>query len=158
MTSYARRARGIPRKSILKRIIKRSLKPFAAKSEKPEIRQIVKEFEEFLDWGVESDTHQLFSIISQKGDGKVHAIFIHFNQREDGKYNYKQVLFNGRFRLAADMVIVRSTKKNFFSSSSKDVIRYLPRREVTGQDIRDLMELIIPKIASVVNDFVPANN
>ena len=38
--------------------------------------------------------------------------------------------FRGSFRFAADLAITHSSKSGFFSSSSKDVINYLPRREL----------------------------
>ena len=155
ISANAQRSRGLT-ENVLKWIIKRSLKPFAAKSQKKEIRDIVEEFEKFLEWGVEEETQQFFGIVSQKGNGKVNAIFVHFKKRDDGKFNFKKVFFKGSFRLAADLVITRSSKKNFFSSSSRDIIRYLPRRGITGQDIKDLLDLIVPKIARVINEFVPA--
>ena len=114
-------------------------------------------FEKFLDWDIEEDTQQFFGIVSKKGNGKVNAIFVHFKKREDGKFDFKKVFFKGSFTLAADLVITRSSKSNFFSSSSRDIIRYLPRRGITGQDVKDLLDLIVPKIARVINEFVPAD-
>lgn len=118
---------------------------------------MVEIFKNFVKWDVEDDTQQFFGIVSNKGQGKVHAIFLHFKKRKDGKFNFKRIFFQGSFRLAADLVITRSTKSNFFSSSSKDIIRYLPRRGITEQDIKDLLNLIVPKIATVMNEFVPVD-
>ena len=156
INANAQRSRGLP-KHVLKWIIKRSLKPFASQSNKKEIRDVVEVFEKFLDWDIEEDTQQFFGIVSKKGNGKVNAIFVHFKKREDGKFDFKKVFFKGSFTLAADLVITRSSKSNFFSSSSRDIIRYLPRRGITGQDVKDLLDLIVPKIARVINDFVPAD-
>ena len=156
ISANAQRSRGLP-KAALKWIFNRSVKPFADKSNRKEIREVVEVFEKFLEWEIEDNTQQFFGIVSKKGDGKVNAIFLHFKKREDGKFNFKKVFFKGSFRLAADLVITRSSKKNFFSSSSRDIIRYLPRRGITGQDIRDLLNLIVPKIANVINEFVPAD-
>lgn len=152
----AQRSRGVP-KFALKWIIKRSLKPFATKSNRPAIVDAVEVFEKFLEWGVESETRQFFGIVSKKGDGTTHAIFIYYKLREDGKYNFKKVLFSGKFTLAADLVITRSSRSGFFSSSSRDIINYLPRRGITDADIKSLLNLIVPKIASIFNDFVPAD-
>ena len=135
-------------------MISRYLKPFAKGNK--DMKEVVTTFEEFVEFDVEEHQEQFFAIMSQKGNGRTEAMFVYFKLREDGKYNFKRMFFRGSFRLAADLVITRSTKKGFFKSSSRDIIRYLPRRGVTAQDITDLLNIIVPKIAVVMNQFVPS--
>lgn len=152
ISANAQSSLGLP-KRLLKRIIARNLTPFSKDSK--DMKAIVESFKEFVEYDIEEHQEQFFAIVSKKGDGKTHAIFVYFKLREDGKYNFKKMLFRGKFRLAADLVITRSTKKGFFSSSSKDIINYLPRRGITAKDVNDLLDIIVPKIALVMNEFVP---
>ena len=150
----AQSAKGLP-KFLLTRIINRSLKPFAAIDK--DMKEIVYVFEQYVKYDVEEFQDQSFAIISNMGRGQVQAIFLYFKLREDGKYNFKKLLFNGKFKLAADLVITRETKKGFLKSSSKDVIRYLPRRGIQEQDIDMLLKVMIPKIAKIMGEFIPPN-
>ena len=119
------------------------------------MKDVVDTLIEFIKDDVEEHQEQFFAIVSEKGSGKSEAIFVYYKLRDDGKYNMRRLTFRGRFRLAADLVITRSSKSGLFSSSSKDIINYLPRRGVTAQDIDDLLKIIVPKIAVVMNNFIP---
>ena len=148
----AQSSKGLKKKHILK-IIKRNLVPFTKTNK--DMKDVVDTLVEFIQDDVEEHQEQFFAIVSEGGAGKTQAIFVYYKLRADGKYNFKRLMFRGSFRLAADLVITRSTKKSFFKSSSKDIIRYLPRRGITAKDVNDLLAIIVPKIAVVMNDFIP---
>lgn len=148
----AQSTKGIPQEHI-KKLVDRQLNPFAG--DNPEIKRVVEEMKQNLECFAEEHQEQVFTIISKKGEGITEAIFLYFKIREDRKYDFKKLLFRGQFGLAADLVITRRSKKDFWGSSSKDVINYLPRRGLTEQDVKDLLNMIVPKIAQVMNEFVP---
>lgn len=148
----AQSSRGLP-KFLLEKLIQRFLVPFAKTSQT--MKDIVHTFEEMVKYDVDQHQEQFFNLISDQGNGYTKAIFLYYERRDDGKYNFKKLLFSGSFRLAADMVILRKTKSGFFSSSSEDVIKYLPRRGITEADINALLRMIVPGIANVMNEFIP---
>ena len=152
MKANAQYTKGM-KKHHLELMMKRYLRPFAGAN--PDLRQVVETMEEFVRDEVEEHQEQFFGLLSKGGQGQTQAIFVYYKLREDGKYNFKRMTFRGTFRLAADLVITHSSKSGFFSSSSKDVINYLPRRGVTAQDIKDLLDIIVPKIATVMSEFAP---
>ena len=148
----AQSTKGIPQEHIMK-LVDRQLNPFAG--DNLEIKRVVEEMKHNLECFADEHQEQVFTIISKKGEGLTEAIFLYFKLRDDGKYDFKKLLFRGKFCLAADLVITRRSKRNLLGSSSKDVINYLPRRGLIEQDVTDLLNMIVPKIAQVMNEFVP---
>ena len=154
MFSNLQETKGIQRSKIVN-IVNKQLKPFAEKAGS-KFQELVANVWDGLD--VDSHSEQMFSITFQGGTGTAHALFVYFMQREDGKYNLKKLLFEGSFTLAADVVVVRKSKSGFWSSSSKDVIQYVPRRGVTQEDINQLLDVIVPPLAGVMASLVPIEN
>ena len=123
-----------------------------------DLKEIVEILKEYIVDEVEEHQEQFFMIISDKGYGSTKAIFVYYKLREDGKYNFKSMTMRGKFRLAATLVITRESKSNFFGSKSRDVIRYLPRRGITRQDVQALLEIIVPQLNKVMEGFLPGDD
>lgn len=152
MKANAQYTKGL-KKHHLELMMKRHLRPFAGAN--PDLRQVIESMNKSVRDDGEEHQEQFFGLMSKGGHGQAQAIFVYYKLRDDGKYNFKRMTFRGSFRLAADLVITHSSKSGFFSSSSRDVINYLPRRGVAAQDIKDLLDIILPKIATVMADFAP---
>lgn len=148
----AQSTKGINKEYLLKSITK-YMEPLAAGN--PALMCVVDEAREVINADAEEHQEQSFVILAKNGAGSACALFIYFQKREDGKYNFRKLLFSGEFRLAADVCIVHHSKSNFFTSKSKDVVKYIPRRGMTQQDVTALLEVMIPKIAQVMVEFVP---
>lgn len=67
------------------------------------------------------------------------------------------MMFKGKFPLASDLVVTHSLRRSLFTSSSRSVIDYLLRKGVKAQDIKSLLNFLVPKIAAVTNDFLSLN-
>ena len=65
-------------------------------------------------------------------------------------YLFTKLLFEGAFTLAADVTIIRESKSNLFRSSSKDVIKYVPRHGITQEDVQTLLDVIVSQTAQVM--------
>lgn len=152
MRANAQTSKGIQKRHLLN-IVKTYLVPFAASSY--EMKQLVLTLTEFIRDDVEEHQEQFFGLMSKGAYGTTQALFVYYKLRDDGKYNFKRMMFHGRFGMAADIVITHTSKNGFFGSSSKDVISYLPRRGVTAQDIKNLMEIIVPRLANIMTEFAP---
>ena len=152
MKANAQYTKGL-KKHHLELMMKRHLRPFAGAN--PDLRQVIESMNKSVRDDGEEHQEQFFGLMSKGGHGQAQVIFVYYKLRDDGKYNFKRMTFRGSFRLAADLVITHSSKSGFFSSSSRDVINYLPRRGVAAQDIKDLLDIILPKIATVMADFAP---
>lgn len=155
MWARVSRSKGISQRHLIKRV-NRDLKPFVRND--PRLRDIVDTLVEYVQDEVEEHGEQFFTILSNRGYGGMRAIFVYYRQLDNGRYLFKKMMFSGQFKLAATLVITRSKKSNWFSSSSKDVINYLPRRGVTAQDVNDLLNIIVPQLNKVMNGFVPESD
>ena len=146
MHSNLQETKGIPKSRIVSTINKQ-LVPFA--------KRAGSKFEEFVGniWenlDVDSHSEQSFAINANTGKGTAHFLFISFVKRDDGKYNFRKLLFEGAFTLAADVMVIRESKSNLFRSSSKDVIKYVPRHGITQEDVQALLDVIVPQTAQVM--------
>ncbi|XP_057301384.1 uncharacterized protein LOC130635882 [Hydractinia symbiolongicarpus] len=148
----AQSTKGINKDHLLKSITK-YMEPLAAGN--PDLMCVVDEAREVINADAEEHQEQSFVILTENGAGSAYALFIYFQKREDGKYNFRKLLFCGNFRLAADVCIVHHSKNNIFYSKSEDVVKYIPRRGITQQDVTAFLEVMIPKIAQVMVEFVP---
>lgn len=155
MYAHVQKTRGLKKRHIL-RVIKRRLRPFSKVDRR--FKEVVDTLLEYIKDDVEEHQEQFFTILSKNGYGGTSALFVYYKLREDGKYNFKSMMFNGRFKLAATLVITRHAKSNFFGSSSKDVINWLPRRGITAKDINDLLNIIVPNINKIMEGFLPGDD
>lgn len=152
--SNLQQAKGAKKTSFLD-TLKKDLEKLETRQSPPEIIELARNVYKYVEEDAEEYAEQTFAIVFQDSRGHANALFYSFSKRSDGKYNFKKLLFEGSFQLAADLVILRESKKGFFRSSSKDVIKYLPRRGVTQQDISDLLDVIVPQIAVVMASVLP---
>ena len=154
MHADAQFSRGV-RKPYLLKLLNRYLNPI--QNDNGNMRDVIQTLQEFIQDDVEEHQEQFFGLLSKGGSGEVKALFVYFKQRDDGKFNFKRMMFRGKFTLAADLVVTHSSRRGLFTSSSRSVINYLPRKGVKAQDIKNLLNFIVPKIAAVMNDFLPPN-
>jgi len=146
--------KGLP-KHLLNKLVKQELQPFSKDLGQTGIKDIVEKIDEYIASDVEQHGEQFFGIMNDAGHGYAQALFFYYTKRDDGRYNIKKLRFKGEFRLAADLVITRESKRSSFKSSSKDVIKYLPRKGITKTDIDSLLDIIVPKLASLMAGFLP---
>ena len=69
-------------------------------------------------------------------------------------YNVQRKIYPG---LQSPYYTFIEGRRGLLTSSSKSVINYLPRKVVKAQDIKSLLNFIVPKIAAVMNDFLSPN-
>ena len=84
-------------------------------------------------------TEQVMAIQFNQGRGMVLLVFftLAYLPADDG-WQYVLAGTSGSFGLAPDFVVMRETHDGFFSSSSRDVIHYVPRG-ITGADVTALL-------------------
>ena len=116
--------------------------------------KVVEGIKKFIEDVMDKDEEDhFFAVVAKDSRGITQAIFVKFNQREDGRYNFKRLLFRGTFELAADLIITRYT--NLETGEVEDIVSYLPKKEVQKEDIKDLIDLMVPQLADVMKEFAP---
>ena len=151
MFSNAQISKGLRGKYLL-RFLDRNLQSFADISKN--MSKVVEGVKKFIEDVMDKDEEDhFFAIVAKDSRGVTQAIFVKFNQREDGRYNFKRLLFRGTFELAADLIITRYT--NLETGEVEDVVSYLPKKEIQKEDIKDLLDLMVPQLADVMKEFAP---
>ena len=133
MHAGAQFSRGVIKPYLLKRL-NRYLNPI--QNENGNMRKVMQTLQEFIIYDVEEHQEQFFGMLSKKGFGEVKALFVYFKEQADGKFNFKRMMFRGKFTLVADLVVTHSSRRGLFTSSSRSIIYYLPRKGVKAQDIK----------------------
>ena len=153
MYANMRSSKGLQKKHVLN-VINSDFLPFVKEYGDDKAISEISRLRTYVKDGVKKDVGQFFSINANQGNGNALGMYFYFKLHQDGTYDLVTYRHQGSFTLAATLVITSESKSNLFSSSSKDVINYIPRRGVTKQDVDDFM-YIMPTLADVVGKILP---